>query len=403
MKMKLLIFSESLCSYTLVTASDRKWGVIENGTWSGMVGMLHRGEADLGLGPFSANLQRYDVAEFTNPLFVEHLTILLGKVKDENKPYSFLKTFRWEVWASILLALFVVCMVYCLIFLVTSKEKVDPNFVVKKLVALFGCICTQGMPQLPSCTSGRLLIGFWWIGLVILTNSFSGNIKAWLLFRDSQDRIQNLQDLLKFPDIIPIVEKGTSTEALFKTSEDRLYRKIWKRILQHNDSLVHPEKLNSDEVLDKVARGTHALISSEISIFYSLSLRYERQKSCNFYLAKEHFHAKSRVILLRRNSSLGGFQEELNFRMATVMESGFFSHNLQQALQNFTKCLHTSEDTSRPLKLEDVKGLFIMLSIGLILSLFALASEIWHNRAKTRKLKRSRRKEIHKCKFKYIF
>ena len=39
---------------------DGKWGSKnEDGSWNGMVGMLHRGEVDMALGPFGVTEARY--------------------------------------------------------------------------------------------------------------------------------------------------------------------------------------------------------------------------------------------------------------------------------------------------------------------------------------------------------
>ncbi len=40
---------------------DGKWGAkTANGSWNGMVGMLHRREVDMALGPFSITKARYE-------------------------------------------------------------------------------------------------------------------------------------------------------------------------------------------------------------------------------------------------------------------------------------------------------------------------------------------------------
>ncbi|GIY18422.1 uncharacterized protein CEXT_665941 [Caerostris extrusa] len=51
----------------------------ENGSWTGMVGMLHRGEADIALGQLGITEERSEVADFINPYTNQDETFMIKK------------------------------------------------------------------------------------------------------------------------------------------------------------------------------------------------------------------------------------------------------------------------------------------------------------------------------------
>ena len=62
----LKLFASSMnFTYALVELDDMQFGVLNNGTMTGAVGMLQRGEADLAVGMYSLNEARLKAAHYT--------------------------------------------------------------------------------------------------------------------------------------------------------------------------------------------------------------------------------------------------------------------------------------------------------------------------------------------------
>ncbi|KAG7153603.1 Glutamate receptor-like 65, partial [Homarus americanus] len=59
-------------TYTLTQPADRLWGTkLSNDSWTGMVGLVSRQEADIALGPFAQTETRMKVVDFTESLFLD--------------------------------------------------------------------------------------------------------------------------------------------------------------------------------------------------------------------------------------------------------------------------------------------------------------------------------------------
>ena len=56
---------------------DRLFGTLVEGEWSGMVGMLGKGEADMALAPLTYGAQRHRVVDYLWPLAVETTAVII--------------------------------------------------------------------------------------------------------------------------------------------------------------------------------------------------------------------------------------------------------------------------------------------------------------------------------------
>ncbi|XP_042243360.1 glutamate receptor 2-like [Homarus americanus] len=90
-------------TYILTQPADRLWGTkLSNDSWTGMVGLVSRQEADIALGPFAQTETRMKVVDFTESLFLDDRSILVKKGEPEIDPWSFLLPLSSLVWVALL-------------------------------------------------------------------------------------------------------------------------------------------------------------------------------------------------------------------------------------------------------------------------------------------------------------
>ncbi|XP_071532997.1 glutamate receptor-like [Panulirus ornatus] len=86
-------------TYTYVRPPDGGWGNKQgDGSFSGMVGVVSREEADIGLGPFSISAPRAEVVDFTYPITLHYLKLLAALGDHEVDPWGFLLPLAPLVW-----------------------------------------------------------------------------------------------------------------------------------------------------------------------------------------------------------------------------------------------------------------------------------------------------------------
>ncbi|XP_069171937.1 glutamate receptor U1-like [Procambarus clarkii] len=95
-------------SYIYLRPPDGSWGLKrEDGTWSGMLGMVITQEVDMAVGPFGVSGVRAEVVDFTKPILIDYSKILGARGRSEVNPWGFLFPLEPLVWAAIVAALVV--------------------------------------------------------------------------------------------------------------------------------------------------------------------------------------------------------------------------------------------------------------------------------------------------------
>ncbi|XP_040061468.1 probable glutamate receptor [Ixodes scapularis] len=91
---------------TFVKPADGRYGVLQNGTWSGKIGMLVRNEADISPGPFIMTSSRVSAAHPSFPWAYEDIVIFAGRPFQFSKNvFGFLSAFSGLVWFVIAVTL----------------------------------------------------------------------------------------------------------------------------------------------------------------------------------------------------------------------------------------------------------------------------------------------------------
>ncbi|XP_076044674.1 glutamate receptor ionotropic, kainate 3-like [Oratosquilla oratoria] len=85
----------------MVRSPDRTWGLRQpNGSWTGMMGQLHRREVDMAVGPFGITEARAQAAAFSEPLYIIEQRIFYRRPEMGPDLAGFVKSFTPQVRAS---------------------------------------------------------------------------------------------------------------------------------------------------------------------------------------------------------------------------------------------------------------------------------------------------------------
>lgn len=82
------------------TLADR----LLNGTLTGKVGLVHRGQADIAIGHYAISERTKSHCDFTYPFHVDAMTFVAWKLKKAPELMTILHPFSLEVWFALLLS-----------------------------------------------------------------------------------------------------------------------------------------------------------------------------------------------------------------------------------------------------------------------------------------------------------
>ncbi|XP_042242542.1 glutamate receptor ionotropic, kainate 1-like [Homarus americanus] len=132
-------------TYSYVRPEDGTWGTQnDKGQFSGMMGVMTRGEADIGLGPFALTPIRYGVVDYTYPVDIASMKIMSGRGRAEADPWGFLLPLAPLVWVALLISLSGVLLTFLLLSSYLSPKIFDRRSFKTNASSLIRVLLQQG-------------------------------------------------------------------------------------------------------------------------------------------------------------------------------------------------------------------------------------------------------------------
>ncbi|KAF0312881.1 Glutamate receptor [Amphibalanus amphitrite] len=225
---------------------------LENGSWTGVVGMVARGEADIAIGDISVTLERLAAVDFTYPHQVEPNSFMMLRPAPVPRWLAVAAPFDPPTW--LLLALALGC---ALLAVQLPGVLVDTGAGGSRghALVLFGALLHQA-GQLPvRGAAGRLLAVAWWLfGLTIAISYRSRLISLLSVSRyppaiDSLDQLARSQLAIKAYPQVAVTEYLESFSGTDSALADLVQRLSFLPATQSlNDVELHPDTAYVEEL-----------------------------------------------------------------------------------------------------------------------------------------------------------
>jgi len=200
------------------------------GRWTGMVGELIEGTADMAIADLTITEGRGTVIDFSVPFMEGGITILYKKPKEyAPSHFLFLNPFPTDVWFSIIASYLGMVILYVISKLIKTKgSESDENK-----------IASFSLPILKT-TSAIFTIFI----VCIYTASLSGSLTIHKI-----STFQSVDDLADQNKIIYGMVPSGSTQAFFRDSENDIYARMWWAMSQNSEFFSESNKEGVDRVL----------------------------------------------------------------------------------------------------------------------------------------------------------
>eukprot|EP00058_Branchiostoma_floridae_P005508 XP_002590996.1 hypothetical protein BRAFLDRAFT_119091 [Branchiostoma floridae] len=204
--------SELGFTYSLYAVSDGEYGRYreETGNWTGMVGDVVSGTADIAVAIVSITSRRQAVGDFTLPFYANGITMAMRKAQSSKSNWGFVKPFEGRLWATILMTAVAVAIFQGVANFVTKKRDPETEQYVTRGRGILGAnagfceymwqswvLLVQLSPDfLPRSLSGRIVTFFWGIGVLVAISTYTANLAAFLTVSNVDSSINSPEDLL---------------------------------------------------------------------------------------------------------------------------------------------------------------------------------------------------------------
>ncbi|XP_076352268.1 putative glutamate receptor [Tachypleus tridentatus] len=264
-------------TYEIHRPPDGKWGSLINGTWNGMIGMIHRQEVDLAMGGMTISLARRQVVDFSPAYCFDRTTFVTRAPSENSKAWVIVFPFQWTVWLAITLAVFTVAFNLLMsencFHLYTfaqgiredEEKKSNDKFVyLKAVVLLLKGIVAQDS-YVPNTHPGRFLMATWWIFVVTIITAYSGTLTSFMAnpgTQESLDTIDKLVDKIKAGTFSCGVIKDSSDHNLFKNPQSEAFAVILNNMESRPENFVTSDK----EGLAKCFKENYAYLGGHLTV-----------------------------------------------------------------------------------------------------------------------------------------
>lgn len=322
---------------------------------------------------------------FTIPIFIQTYSFLTAKPGQLSRALLFTAPFAKETWACLASSIIIMGPSLYLIhkYGPASTKTSGLNSSWQCIWYVYGALLQQGGMYLPYSDSARLLIGIWWLIVMVVVATYSGSLVAFLTFPNMDSAILTVDALLANKNRLSWgFPNGSYLEEYLKNAEEEKYHIMLKRAKIYNAT-------QEAEVIKKVKAGKHALIDWRSTLRFLMRTDMLTTGGCSFSLSTDEFMDEPIAMIINQDNP---YIKIINAELHRMHESGLMNKWVTEQIPMKDKCsdiLANQAVNERKVNVADMQGIFFVLFMGVAGSIFLLCCEFyWHKRqvAKRRKL-----------------
>ncbi|XP_071530509.1 glutamate receptor ionotropic, delta-2-like [Panulirus ornatus] len=317
--------------YELLRPPDKLWGIkSDNGSWSGMIGMLHREEVEFAIGPFLVTPDRSMVSDFSEPVYIDNQALVMIRPGLKSDVAGFIKPFTSEVWLLILLSLLSIS--FTMACMVKAEGEVfqtsTKNVATKIFTWVLQTVTQESSHWLPRKDGGRVLVVTWLLASLVFMSSYSGILTAKLTLPRITIPIDSLDDLVAQSDLPWRLAPGSYIFLIYPPGHP-IREKLVKGMIG--------TRKNCWQSREGITKGEFATICHEVAIKKVMSWDFSTSGDCHLYIGKKKVYTNAILALaLKKNST---YLPKFNKIVRRLMWSGILEHWLRSQLPNASHCL----------------------------------------------------------------
>ena len=381
-----LLIAEHLgLRFKMQSPRDGGYGILnKNGTWSGMVGELVHGRADVALSMLSIRKDRKAVVDFIDvvPVWESSYNFYVHQGSSGTTHLSveafwlLLKPLQGNVWWT-LLSFMIMLSVVLRVTLRFNHQRAESRRVVEEmgwgscLMHCFMSLVGQGWTRTPNSLAARIItISIWLLTRFILI-SYAGELISHLTIREVDKPINSLQEFFERPDWKFAIKPGHVTLGDWKVSDDPYERELYRRS-QTKEGFISLG--TTDETMQRALQPNVMSYISRRQRVFSIGL-----EGCHLVPLQEQPAATDRhfIALARGQKKL---HEVISRQVLQMKEFGLLSRLQAQWLVSGDFCSPARDVSGNTAG--ELMSLLMMPPIAVIASLGILGIEkVWRRRS----------------------
>nr|AVH87303.1 ionotropic receptor 15 [Holotrichia parallela] len=310
------------------------------------------------------------MVNFTMPISTQTYSILAARPKELSRALLFMSPFTYSTWLCLLLAIMMMGPILYIVHKYSPVNEYNGINVQGGLSSVYNCIwyiygalLQQGGLYLPFADSARIIVGAWWLVVLVLSTTYCGNLVAFLTFPNNDKPITTLNDLLSRRHTVTwSITPATFFEYEIKVSNEPKYQ-----ILYHGSM---KDIKNLEEMIRNIELGKHVHIDWKIRLQYMMKEQFLSKSTCDLSMGKQDFFEERLGIIVAQDNP---YLERINLEIKRLHQVGLIEKWLKDYLPKRDRCFKTKGSSgvnNHTVNLDDMQGCFFVLFFGILLFYF---------------------------------
>ncbi|EFX82160.1 hypothetical protein DAPPUDRAFT_316758 [Daphnia pulex] len=346
-------------------------------------------QADLLLPDIYPTYQRNMVIDMTVVWTFDNLACLIPITDETANINAVGKSFQWPIWLGLGISIIFVIAVLNLMQRYLEYRSTYSNLMrngvrhghVKKRIAgkqylyVIGNLLSQGGPCTSKRLPYRLVAGVWTLAAFIFVQAYTSTLFTYVVTPVNKPLINTINDIAEHPDINLMVKTaGTMDRNINSTG---MYKKLRERLNSNPNSRC---TLVSDCIKLITPGSRNVFVDAKAYLMDSIRAEFKKTGKCNLQIAKEGILTTYGTLVLPKNSP---FTKSINQGLLDLIQTGiinywdlWFRPMPGKCMRNFQSGFKMPEEKHKPHSLKNLSGAFVVVAVGLSLSLLAFLTEM---------------------------
>ncbi|KAJ8979692.1 hypothetical protein NQ317_000976 [Molorchus minor] len=150
-----------------------------------------------------------------------------------------------------------------------------------------------GGMHLPYADSARIIVGSWWLVVLVIATTYCGNLVAFLTFPKIDIPITTLDELISHRDTVTwSFRKGSFLDSQLMTSTEMRFKTIYDNGLREE---------TTTEMIKQVVDGKHVYIDWKIRLQYLMKKQYLQTYRCDLALGLDDFFDEQLALIVAQD------------------------------------------------------------------------------------------------------
>ncbi|XP_040173263.1 ionotropic receptor 93a [Anopheles arabiensis] len=323
----------------------------------------------------TVNEKQKKFVSFTDPISIQTYSFVISRPRELSRVLLFLSPFGSDTWLCLAAAVALMGPILCAI------NKLSPYYEVHNKPTdtglgkvnncfwyIYGALLQQGGLYLPYADSGRIIIGTWWLVVLVIVTTYCGNLVAFLTFPKIDIPVNRVMQLLRNDrGMTWSIRRGTFLEEMLMDSTEPKYVQLYK------GSQIIGEL--TDELVERIEAGQHVHIDWRNNLRYLMKRQFLRTDRCDFALSTDEFLDEQIALVMPKDSP---YLELVNEEIKRMHQFGFIQRWVAQYLPAKDKCSGTGrvmDVQNHTVNSSDMAGSYWILLLGFVSGLFVFVCE----------------------------